>query len=137
MKSSENFKKVIQSFLEDKAKNDLMFTQRFNNPSKDINECISFVLHKVKESGCNGFTDEEIYGLALHYYDEDKLDPIAKIDQSRIVVNHVVELSEADKKEAHQLAMKKAIADQYGKLTSRQSSKNKTAETPSEQASLF
>ncbi len=28
---------------------------------------------EVRQSGCNGFADEEIYSMALHYYDEEDM----------------------------------------------------------------
>ena len=36
---------------------------------KNLDDCITFILNYVQQSGCNGFTDAEIYSLAVHYYD--------------------------------------------------------------------
>lgn len=47
-----------------------------------------------------GFADEEIYGMAVHYYDEDDIKNVKPVSAGKIVVNHVVELSEAEKAEA-------------------------------------
>ena len=137
MKPSENFKKVIQTFLESKTKQDLVLTQRYNSPSKNLDECVNYILQKVKESGCNGFTDNEVFGMALHYYDEDKLDPITELKDTRVIVNHVVELSEEDKQVAHQIAMNKAVDKHYGKITSQPQAKDKKVAVQAEQASLF
>ncbi len=33
---------------------------------KNLDDCITFILNYVRQSGCNGFTDAEIYSLAVH-----------------------------------------------------------------------
>ena len=40
---------------------------------KDIASCCAYIIGRVKKSGRNGFTDPEIYGMAVHYYDEDSI----------------------------------------------------------------
>lgn len=47
------------------------FAPRYANPKKNIDDCCTFIINQVRQSGCNGFADEEIYSMALHYYDED------------------------------------------------------------------
>ena len=37
-------------------------------PTKNIDNCITYILNQVKKSGCCGFSDDEIFGMALHYY---------------------------------------------------------------------
>lgn len=71
MKASEHFKRTIQAYLEKRAKTDVLFAPRFNNPEKNIDECINYIFSEVQKSGCNGFADEEIYSMAVHYYDEE------------------------------------------------------------------
>lgn len=89
MKSTEAFKTAIFSHLEERAKSDELFAYKFNNPKKNIDDCITYILNQVKASGCNGFADEEIYGMAVHYYDEDNIE-VGKPISARVVVNHTI-----------------------------------------------
>ena len=96
-KATEYFKRTIQQYLEQRAQEDELFRPRYANPQKNIDDCITFILNYVQKSGCNGFTDDEIYSLALHYYDEDDLD-IGKPIQCNVVVNHTIELTDEEKR---------------------------------------
>jgi len=107
MKSTDQFKKTILSFIKNKAQIDTLFAPKFENPAKKIDDCITYILNTVKKSGCEGFTDDEIFGMAIHYYDEESIEIGAKID-CKVVVNRSVELTEEDKEEA-----KKKAVEQY------------------------
>lgn len=72
-------------------------------------------LNAVQKSGCNGFADEEIYSMAVHYYDEDNIE-VGKAMDSRVVVNHVVQLTEEEKAEARQEAIRKLQNEAYNKM---------------------
>ena len=61
------------------------------------------------------FADEEIYSMALHYYDEEDID-IGKPVSCKVVVNHTVELTEEEKAEARRNAIRKAESEAYAKL---------------------
>ena len=44
-----------------------------------MDDCITYILNTVKASGMQGFADADIFGMAVHYYDEDDVkvgDPI-------------------------------------------------------------
>lgn len=87
MKGTEQFKAVIQNHLNELAANDPLFSQTLNKENKNIDECINYILGEVRKSGCNGFADEEIFNMAIHYYDEDDI-KVGKASAQRIVVNH-------------------------------------------------
>lgn len=53
---------------------DPLFAPNLQKPHKNIEECILYILSEVQRSGCNGFADEEIYSMAVHYYDEDDVE---------------------------------------------------------------
>ena len=61
-------KATIQNYLEQRAQEDELFAPVFANPKKNIDECVNYILNTVQKSGINGFTDDEIYSMALHYY---------------------------------------------------------------------
>ena len=97
MKASDNFKKTIQTYLENRALEDALFAERLKNEKKSFDECCNFILNTVKESGCVGFDDDEIYSIAVHYWDEENLDPkYLKDIKARVVVNQTPKLTAED-----------------------------------------
>ena len=134
MKATDYFKQTIQSYLQRRAQEDELFALRYANPKKNIDDCITFILNYVKQSGCNGFADDEIYSLALHYYDEDDID-IGKPLKCNVVVNHTIVLTEEEKAEARRQAMQKATEEAYRKITQGKNKTKKNETTP--QSSLF
>ena len=74
MKGTELFKAAIQNYLEYRAMTDDLFAPRYANPAKNIDDCITYILNEVQKSGMNGFDDDEIYSMAMHYYDEDDIE---------------------------------------------------------------
>ncbi len=89
MKSTDNFKNVISKHLSEVAENDALFSETLKKENKTIDGCINYILNTVKKSGCSGFEDEEIFTMAIHYYDEDNL-PEEKAISCNIVTNHKV-----------------------------------------------
>lgn len=136
MKSTENFKKVIVQHLESVAANDPLFAETLKKPNKSIDECINYIFDTVQKSGCNGFADEEIFNMAIHYYDED--DVVGKYQHKtmKVVINHVVEITEEDKVKAKEEAINKLIEDEKAKLTKKKNIK-KDAPKEAEQIDLF
>ncbi len=90
MGTTENFKKTIQEYLEKRAIEDSLFAIQFSKKDKNIDDCITYILNTVKQSGCNGFTDDDIYSMAVHYYDEDNI-KVGKPINCNVIVNHKVE----------------------------------------------
>jgi PcfK-like protein len=119
MNSTEAFKKTIQKYLEDRASADSLFAEAFKKEGKNINDCVTYILNTVKASGCNGFADDEIYSMAVHYYDEDKIDIGKPINNSHVTVNHKVELSEEEKAEAKEKAIRELINETKSKVRSK------------------
>mgnify|MGYP000161044866 CR=1 FL=1 len=74
MKGTDHFKRTIQMYLEQRAAEDELFAKNYRNPAKNIDDCITYILNYVQKSGCNGFSDGEIYGQAVHYYDENEIE---------------------------------------------------------------
>lgn len=135
MKGTENFKRTIQAYLEERAKVDDLFAKSYSKPNKSIDECVTYILNEVQRSGCNGFEDDEIFGMAVHYYDEDNLDAGKKIN-CKVVVNHVVELTEKEKQELKEKARNDFYAEQLAKQRESLKPKKRT-ETKAAEPSLF
>ena len=124
MQVSASFKNSIQSYLEQRAEYDELFARSYRNPLKNIEDCITYILNYVQKSGCNGFDDDEIFGQAVHYYDEADIEVGKPID-CKVVVNHHVELTEEEKAEARKEAIKRAENEVYSRMTQRKTAPKK------------
>jgi len=134
MKTTDHFKNTIKAYLDQRAESDLLFSFKYSAPKKNIDDCITYILNQVQKSGCNGFVDDEIFGMAVHYYDEDNIET-GKPMNAHVVVNHVVELTAEEKEQARQDAIQKAQDEAYRKITQPVKKAKKVVLNP--QPSLF
>lgn len=74
MNGTEQFTRTISEYLNLRAATDPLFAPNLAKPHKNIEDCITYILKQVQQSGYNGFEDDEIYSMAVHYYDEDNLE---------------------------------------------------------------
>jgi hypothetical protein len=115
MKSTEHFKNTIKEYLDKRAAEDKLFAETYAKPHKNMDGCIIHILNEVQRSGCSGFADDEIYSMAVHYYDEDNIE-VGTPPNCRITVNHTVELTAEEKEEARKEAMQRATGEAYAKM---------------------
>ena len=115
MKASNHFKNTIKAYLDQRAETDVLFSFQYSKPEKNIDNCVTYILNEVKKSGCNGFADDEIYSMAVHYYDEDNIE-VGKPMNAHVVVNHVVELTKEEKEQARKDAIQKVQDEAYRKM---------------------
>ena len=64
------FAEAIKSYLDRRVSEDKMFAESYADPKKSIAECCDFIVSEVKRQSRTVMTDDEVYGLAVHYYDE-------------------------------------------------------------------
>lgn len=121
MKATDIFKRTIHTYLVKRAASDELFTEKYANPDKTVDDCITHILNRVQKSGCNGFADEEIFGMAVDFYDEVNVE-VGNPITCQIAVNHV-ELTEEEKEQARKDAIQKVQEEAYNKL---KQSKKKT-----------
>ena len=146
MKGTEHFTRTIAEYLNQRAMTDPLFAPNLMKPNKNIEECITYILNEVQKSGCNGFDDddellrallEKIFSMAVHYYDEDDIE-VGKAISCQVAVNHIVELTEQEKAEARQEAIKQYQREELAKLQSRNARVKKTENVATQvQPSLF
>lgn len=103
--ATDKFRTVIKNYLETRGSNDPIFARIITKKGKNMDECISYIIETVRKSGISGFTDDEVYSMAIHYFDEDDLTVTPVNDNVRVVVNHKVELTEEEKQIAREKAM--------------------------------
>lgn len=138
MKVSAPFKNAIQSYLEQRAEYDELFARSYRNPLKNIEDCITYILNEVQKSGFSGFDDDEVFSMAVHYYDEADIE-IGKPIECKVVVNYHVELTEEEKAQARKDAIKRAENEAYQKMAQRKltSTKKESKNNNNEQMTLL
>lgn len=69
------FIQTIESHLEQVAKEDSVFAQKYSQRKlQDKNcmiQCCSYIINEVRKSSRQAFCDDEIYGMAIHFFDEN------------------------------------------------------------------
>lgn len=137
MDATRAFKETIQAYLMEMATYDTNFAERYADPKKNFNDCVTYILNQVQKSGCNGFEDDEIYGMAVHYYQEEDIEVGKSVDYLHVVVNHVVELTDEEKAEARREAMAQYQRDCYNRIANRKKPTAKRERTAQVQPMLF
>ena len=136
-KGTQAFNETIKTYLEERAENDALFAVKYANPSKSVDDCVTYILNSVRKSGCCGFTNDEIFGLAVHYYEENEIE-VGKPVNCQVVVNHTVELTEEEKAQARQDAIDKLRDEEMAKMRKPTQPKKATeSKNKVEQLSLF
>lgn len=79
--------KIVEYLLSREDMND-----KYLNEEKSLKQMLSFIkaeAHKHQEDGCAILEDEEVYGIAIHYWDETnenlKIDKVEKIENKKNV----------------------------------------------------
>lgn len=148
MKTPNDFKQAIQSYLDERAKTDELFAKSYAKKNKSIDECIAYIAGEAIRNSCNlasnvkgcMMDNDIVYGMAVHYYDEDdikinKLSPNVKASVSS-PASKPVELTEEDKEKARQAAIKRLEEEQHA-LLKKKALKAKKEVTEVQQMSLF
>ncbi len=116
MKGTMAFQDTIRTYLDNMAKSDVLFAVKYANPSKSMDDCVTYILNQVQKSGCNGFEDDEIFGMAVHFWEENEIEVGKPLTNCKVVVNHVVELTEEEKEKARQDAMNRLRDEEMAKM---------------------
>lgn len=124
MKSTNSFKQVIEQHLKGVADKDSNFASKMADPKKSIDDCITYILNQVKKSGCNGFADQEIYGMAIHYYDEENVKVGDKVN-AKVIINQEVKLSEKEIENLKKQAKENVIEEEMKRLRKKPSKAKK------------
>lgn len=110
MKTSNAFKETIKAYLDKRASEDELFAVTYKKENKNLDECCNYVMKCAKDGACAGYSDDEVFGWAVHYYDEDDIKNIKPVS-GKVIINKSVELTEEEKAEAKAEAMREAIEE--------------------------
>ena len=65
---------LILKYIDANASEELK--KKIESSEKDIKDCVSWIAESVREravNGCAAVADDEVYGLAIHYFEEDDI----------------------------------------------------------------
>lgn len=137
---NKTFKEAIKSYLDERAGTDELFAKSYAKENKNLDECCSYIMGEAKKLGnavC--ISDNEVFGMAVHYYDEDDIKVNKLPAGTRAVASTLsqpVKLTEEDKKRAREEAIKRLTEEQYV-LLKKKPSRAKKDTTEVQQMSLF
>ena len=137
MKGTEQFKEIIKAHLDQRAEQDEMFRKKYETVNRSIEDIVTYIIGEVHKSCRCGWSDDEVFGLAVHAAEEPDL-KIGKVIDCHIVSNRHIELTDEEKTEQKAMALKRFQDGELRKLQSRNAKPTavKTqAETP--EPSLF
>lgn len=136
MKATDSFKQAIKTYLDQRASSDKLFSVSYVKPGKSIDQCCEYILGEAKKRGnAVAMTDGEVYGMAVHYYDEDNI-KVNKVSGSCKVSTPAtkIKLTKEENKAAREAAIKRLTEEQYISIKKRPKAKK---EENVKQMSLF
>lgn len=107
MSNKNEVKAAIKAHLDALAQKDPLFAAAYAKPGKNMDECFDYILGEVRKEGMAVYkSDQEVYGMAVHYYEEDdlKVSKIPKDERVRTAAP-VAPLSEEEKAKIKQEAV--------------------------------
>lgn len=133
-----NFKECVRIYLEGMAEKDEHLAERMKMESKSLDECCAYIfgeVMKMQRTGlCVAVSEEEVYGMAVHYYDEDDI----KVEKNtvRSVVSPQDHRTDEEKLKDAKAAERRNSAPWIAK-TEKKAKADKTATAMGMQLSLF
>lgn len=102
----------IKSYMDERAKKDELFSQMYSKEEKNLEGCFGYIVEQARKRGqavC--MTDEEVFGLAVHYYCEDDLKehPLPK----RVKVDIVASADDDELDKEAVMKIKKEAIEEY------------------------
>lgn len=128
-------KKAIKAYLDNRAANDQQFAVAYAKINKSIDQCFDYIMGEASKRGravC--MTDDEVFGLAVHYYDEDDI-KITEVPHGRVEHTAPVRLTDEEKQQARQEAMLR-FGDAYIREQREKGKKHRTSATTTTDAPM-
>lgn len=115
--NNNSFQDTIKAYLDKRASEDSLFAVTYAKENKNIKDCCSYITgraKKVQSGGCAVISHKEVFGWAVHYYDEDDI-KIEKTSNTRSEVKTSAPKKTVEKKpEAPKLKLKPAKKSDVG-----------------------
>lgn len=115
------FKDAIKQYLDKRAMEDALFAEAYKREGKTIDECVNYILcevQKIAKKGMAAMTDDEVFEMAVHYYDEADVKADKKVRANVVITGEyapqkatVLPSEEKTKKTAKPKVTKKNVLD--------------------------
>lgn len=112
MKSNDASIRVMQEMLQGLCLSDPAFAIRMANPNKSMEGAVNFLCNQVKNMGVTMLDDKTVLGIVAHYFDEPNLEEDSTKPVNCNIVVSKPELSDEDKAELREQAMKEYKEEQ-------------------------
>lgn len=83
-KDLDAFEAAIKEHLDGRAAADPAFAQKYASEKKSLKDCCKYIYTTVQKSIRIAWCDDEIFGLAVHYYDEENPGEIRDVKPSAV-----------------------------------------------------
>ena len=136
-------RQAISMYLTAKAYNEPEFKVKFENPNKNLDECVMFIQYKMFERikdeaeknqnqvGVVIPSDDEIFALAVQYYlDEDLKVEGINVNSVKVLSYAATSFTEEEKKKMREDAIKKYQEDVIAEQRKKDAERKKKAEKP-------
>lgn len=98
------FELAIKTYLDKRANEDKLFAKAYAKENKSIGRCCLYIIGEAQkrqfgtEKGkMAAISDAEVYGMAVHYYDEDDMEidniPEERVEQAKKIVGEQVKVA--------------------------------------------
>lgn len=121
-KSSNAVMEVVRNYMEERCASDPILAIKYANPAKSLEKALNFVASEVQKSGLTIMDSDSVFGLILHYYDEN----LADVPNVNCKIAVAKELTDTERAEAKEQAMEQYKVEQLRELR-RQSQPKATA----------
>ena len=136
----KEFQETIKAYLDKRAQEDALFAEHYARAGKSIEKCCNYILNQARKKGGNvvAIPDDEVYGLAVHYYDEDiPADECKPVSGARAAAPKV-ELTEEEKAAAKEQALEMYRNQQVAAIKQKERDKRRQeAQKQRERAEIF
>jgi len=122
MKSSNAVMEVVRNYMEERCASDPILAIKYANPAKSLEKALNYVAYEVQKSGLTIMDSDSVFGLILHYYDEN----LADVPNVNCKIAVAKELTDTERAEAKEQAMEQYKEEQLRELR-RQSQPKATA----------
>lgn len=112
IKSSNAVMEVVRNYMEERCASDPILAIKYANPAKSLEKALNFVAHEVQKSGLTIMDSDSVFGLILHYYDEN-LEDVPNVNCKIAVAK---ELTDTERAEAKEQAMEQYKEEQLREI---------------------
>lgn len=115
--NNNSFQDTIKAYLDKRAQEDSLFAVTYAKENKNIKDCCSYITGRAKKEqsgGCAVISHEEVFGWAVHYYDEDDIKVEKTSNMRSEVKTSAPKKTEEKKPEALKLKLKPSKKSDVG-----------------------